>query len=154
MESLTHRHLTTLTLDVDFAGVTPIGAIPAGHRGIAPVIGGRFEGERLSGTVAPGHDWFVTRPDGVLVIDVRLTLKTDDGATIYLAYGGRMTGSGDAMARFRRGERLAPEDYSLTIAAKFECGDPRYAWLNDAIVVGSGAQTPTGPVYTLFEVGA
>jgi Protein of unknown function (DUF3237) len=154
MESLPHRHLTTLTLDVDFAGVVPIGATAAGHRGIAPVMGGRFEGARLRGDVLPGHDWFVTRTDGVLVIDVRLTLKTDDGATAYLAYTGRMVGQGDAMARFRKGEKLAAEEYSLTIIAKFECGDPRYAWLNDAIVVGTGAQTPKGPVYTLFEVGA
>ena len=151
---LPYRHLTTLTLSVDFLAVTPIGATPAGHRGIAPVIGGRFDGERLRGTVLPGHDWFVTRPDGVLVIDVRLTLNTDDGATIYLNYGGRMVGQGDAMARFRKGEKLAAEDYSLTVTAKFECGDPRYAWLNDAIVVGVGAQQPTGPVYTMFEVGA
>ena len=149
-----HRHLTTLTLTVDFAAVVPIGAGPAGHRGIAPVTGGTFAGERLSGTVAPGHDWFVTRADGVLVIDVRLTLTTHDGATIYLTYQGRMVGKGDAMARFRKGEQLAPDDYSLTIIARFECGDPRYVWLNDAIVVGIGEQGRGGPVYTLFEVGA
>ena len=149
-----HRHLTTLTLTVDFAAVVPIGAGPAGHRGIAPVMGGTFAGERLSGTVAPGHDWFVTRADGVLVIDVRLTLTTDDGAMIYLTYQGRMVGKGNAMARFRKGEQLAPEDYNLTIIAKFECGDPRYVWLNDAIVVGVGEQGRGGPVYTLFEVGA
>ena len=149
-----HRHLTTLTLTVDFAAVVPLGAGPAGHRGIAPVTGGSFAGERLSGTVAPGHDWFVTRADGVLVIDVRLMLTTDDGAMIYLTYQGRMTGKGDAMPRFRKGEQLAPEDYSLTIVAKFECGDPRYVWLNDAIVVGVGEQGRGGPVYTLFEVGA
>jgi Protein of unknown function (DUF3237) len=152
--ALAYRHLTTLTLSVDFAAVVPIGATPAGFRGIAPVTGGRFAGERLSGTVAPGHDWFVTRADGVLVIDVRLVLTTGDGATVYLAYQGRMTGKGDAMARFRKGEKLAAEDYSLTIIAKFECGDPRYAWLNNTIVVGTGEQAAVGPVYTLFEVGA
>ena len=154
METLPHRHLTTLTLTVDFAAVVPIGAGPAGHRGIAPVTGGTFEGERLSGTVAPGHDWFVTRADGVLVIDVRLTLTTHDGAMIYLTYQGRMTGKGDAMARFRKGEQLERYDYALTVVAKFECGDLRYAWLNDAIVVGVGEQTLTGPVYHMFEVGA
>ena len=152
--TLSYRHLTTLTLAVDFAAVVPVGAIPAGFRGIAPVTGGSFVGERLSGTVAPGHDWFVTRADGVLVIDVRLVLMTEDGATVYLTYQGRMTGQGDAMALFRKGEKLAAEDYSLTIIAKFECGDPRYAWLNDAIVVGTGEQAAVGPVYTLFEVGA
>ncbi len=152
MDSLPHRYLTTLTLDVDFAAIVPVGATANGHRGIAPVIGGRFDGERLRGTVIGGHDWFVTRADGALVIDVRLTMKTDDGATLYLAYQGSMTGNADAMARFRNGERLAPEDYRLRIMAKFECGDPRYWWLNDALVVGVGTQTSSGPVYTLFEV--
>jgi Protein of unknown function (DUF3237) len=152
MESLPHRHLTTLTLDVDFAGITPIGAIPAGHRGIAPVRGGTFAGERLRGTVRPGHDWFVTRADGVLVIDVRLTLDTHDGVAVHLAYQGRMTGAAETMAKFRKGETLESGSYTLTILAKLECGDPRYVWLNDAIVVGVGAHTTGGPVYTLFEV--
>ncbi len=152
--ALAYRHLTTLTLSVDFAAVVPIGATPAGFRGIAPVTGGWFEGARLSGTVAPGHDWFVTRADGVLVIDVRLVLTTADGATIYLTYQGRMTGKGDALARFRKGEMLDAADYALTISARFECGDARYGWLNDAVVVGVGEQTPTGPIYSLFEVGA
>ena len=151
MDTLPHRHLITLTLEVDFANPVRIGAIAAGHRGIAPVTGGRFEGERLRGTVRPGHDWFVTRADGAVIIDVRLTLDTDDGAAIYLTYQGRMTGSGDAMARFRKGEQLAAADYSLVITARFECGDARYSWLNDAISVGVGEQTSDGPIYTIFE---
>ena len=154
MEKLPNRHLTTLTLEVDFPKIVPIGPIPAGLRGIAPVSGGRFEGERLRGSVRPGHDWFVTRPDGSLLIDVRLTLDTDDGAVLYLTYQGTMRGTAEAMGRFRKGEQLQPQDYKLHIVARAECGDPRYAWLNDAIIVGIGEQTPRGPVYSLFEVGA
>ena len=154
MEKLPNRHLTTLTLEVDFPKIVPIGPIPAGLRGIAPVAGGRFEGERLRGSVRPGHDWFVTRPDGSLLIDVRLTLDTDDGAVLYLTYQGTMRGTAEAMGRFRKGEQLQPQDYKLHVVAKAECGDPRYAWLNDAILVGIGKQTPRGPVYSLFEVGA
>ncbi len=153
MDSLPHRHLTTLSLDVDFGNVVRIGATPAGHRGIAPVKGGRFMGERLSGSVGPGHDWFVTRADGNLAIDVRLTLTTDDGAVIYLSYQGSMLGKGDAMARFRKGEQLAAEDYALAVTASFECGDPRYAWLNDVLAIGMGEQTPSGPIYRIFEIG-
>lgn len=154
MEKLPHRHLTTLTLDVDFGGITVIGATAPGHRGIAPVRGGSFAGERLRGTVRPGHDWFLTRADGALVVDVRLTLDTHDGVPIYLSYGGRMTGSAEAMARFRKGAQLARGEYSLTVTARLESGDARYAWLNDAVVVGIGEHAVTGPVYTLFEVGA
>lgn len=152
MESLPYRHLTTLTLDVDFAGTVPIGTVATGRRGIAPVRGGTFAGERLSGSVAPGHDWFVARANGDLVLDVRLTMTTGDGAKIYLNYTGLMRGRGDAMARFRKGEKLAPADYALEVTGKFESGDPRYTWLNDALVVGVGEQHPAGPIYRFFEI--
>jgi hypothetical protein len=154
MDSLPHRHLTTLTLVVDFAGVTPIGATPAGQRGIAPVTGGTFKGDRLSGTVLPGgHDWFITRADGQLAIDVRLTLRTGDGVLIYLAYRGLFRGSPEVMAKFRKGAQLDPADYSIQVVATLECGDSRYSWLNDLLVVAVGEQTPTGPIYHLFEIG-
>lgn len=153
MADLKHKHLTTLQLTVDYAGIKSIGATPVGLRRIAPVIAGSFAGTRLSGTVLGGSDWVVTRADGVMVIDVRLTLETTDAAFIYLNYQGRFLAEPDAMRRFGKGELLAPQEYSLAISARFECGAPRYAWLNNAIVIGTGEQTLTGPIYMLFEVG-
>ena len=153
MTDLKHQHLTTLTLSVDFASTLGIGATPAGNRRIAPVAGGTFAGERLSGIVRPGADWALFRPDGVLVIDVRLTLETNDQALIYLQYAGRFVSSPEGMARFSKGVLLDPADYSLAITAKFECGDPRYTWLNNVIAVGTGEQTAAGPIFTIIEVG-
>jgi Protein of unknown function (DUF3237) len=153
MTILKHRHLLTLTLTVDFAGMTIIGQTPAGLRRIVPVSGGTFSGERLNGMVLPGADWVINRPDGVMVIDVRLTLKTDDGAMIYLTYQGRFLAEPEVMARFAKGALLDPNEYSLAMSAKFECGDERYAWLNNVVAVGTGTQTATGPVYEIFEVG-
>ncbi len=154
MDHLPHRPLTALSLAVDFANIVPIGATAAGHRSIAPVTGGRFAGERLSGAVLPGgQDWVITRADGTLAIDVRLTLKTDDGAMIYLTYQGNFLASPEVLKRFRKGESLDPAEYRLRTVARFECGDDRYAWLNDAIVAGVGEQTPAGPIYHLFEIG-
>jgi Protein of unknown function (DUF3237) len=153
MADLKHCHLLTLTLDVDFAAMQSIGQTPAGLRRIAPVTGGTFSGERVNGTVLPGADWVINRPDGVMVIDVRLTLKTADGALIYLTYQGRFLAAPEAMARFAKGALLAPADYSLAMTAKLECGDERYAWLNNVIAVGTGTQTVAGPVYEIFEVG-
>ena len=153
MTDLKHQHLTTLTLSVDFASTLGIGATPGGNRRIAPVAGGTFAGERLSGIVRPGADWALFRPDGVLVIDVRLTLETHDQALIYLQYAGRFVSSPEGMAQFSKGVLLDPADYSLAITATFECGDPRYTWLNNVIAVGTGEQTAAGPIYTIFEVG-
>lgn len=153
MAELTNKHLITLTLDVDFRAMAIIGQTPAGLRRIVPVSGGHFSGDRLSGTVRPGADWVINRPDGVMVIDVRLTLKTADGASIYLTYQGRFLADPDAMGRFGKGMLLPNSEYSLAISAKFECGDERYAWLNNVIAVGTGEQTLTGPIYTIYEIG-
>ena len=153
MPDLKHSHLLTLTLDVDFAGMTTIGATPAGLRRIAPVTGGSFAGERLSGTVRPGADWVLGRADGVMVIDVRLVLDGPDGAVIYLTYQGRFLAAPEAMARFAKGALLDPSDYSLAISARFECGHPDYVWLNNVVAVGTGTQTARGPVYQIFAVG-
>ena len=58
--SLPHKHLITLRLDVDSVGAAQIGMTPEGRRTIAPVTGGTFQGERLSGKVLPGGaDWVV-----------------------------------------------------------------------------------------------
>lgn len=128
MVDLRIRPLMTLTLTVDFAGMAIIGQTPGGLRRIAPVVGGSFSGERLNGTVLPGgNDWVVNRADGVMVIDVRLTLKTDDTALVYLSYQGRFLAEPDAMSRFGKGELLDASEYSLAINARFECGDRRHA---------------------------
>jgi hypothetical protein len=151
--ALPHRHLADLTLDVAFDRMTTIGETPAGLRRIAPIIGGSCTGARLNAVVVEGADWVINRPDGVMVIDVRLTMAAEDGARIYLTYQGRFLASPDSMARFRRGQLLSSDEYSLAITARFECGMEAYAWLNNAIVVGIGEKTPTGPVYRLFEIG-
>lgn len=153
MTELANKHLITLTLTVDFAAMHSIGRTPAGLRRIAPVTGGKFVGDRLSGTVLPGADWVINRPDGVMVLDVRLPLMTADGVLIYLNYQGRFLAEPEAMARFAKGALLDPAEYSLVIDARFECGDERLTWLNNVIAVGTGVQTPTGPVYSIFEIG-
>ena len=148
-----HRHLVTLNLEVDFAKMTVIGATPNGLRRIAPVVGGAFSSERLNGVVQPGADWVLDRHDGVMEIDVRLVLETFDLALIYLSYSGRFLAGTDARKRFKRGELLQEEEYSLVINTRFECGHDRYSWLNNTIAVGVGTQTLTGPSYQIFEIG-
>lgn len=153
MTELKHKHLMTLTLSVDFAGMMVIGQTPAGLRRIAPVTGGSFSGERLNGKVLPGADWVINRPDGVMEIDVRLPLQTDDGAMIYLAYHGRFLAEQEVMARFAKGALLKPGEYSLAVTAQFESGAQNYLWLNNVVAAGTGEQTADGPVYSIFEIG-
>ncbi|MBT8151482.1 MAG: DUF3237 domain-containing protein [Gammaproteobacteria bacterium] len=152
MKKLPHTHLATLQLVVDFGAIISIGETPAGIRRIAPVTSGNFFGERLNGTVLPGADWVINRPDGVMIIDVRLLLKTDDSAFIYLTYQGRFLAGPEAMSRMREGLVLDPEEYSIAMNARFESGDEKYKWLNDVVAVGTGEQTASGPIYTIYQI--
>ena len=50
---------------------------------------GSFEGDRLRGTVLPGgDDWTIKRSDGIIDLDLRVTLETDDGALIHMTFEG------------------------------------------------------------------
>jgi hypothetical protein len=126
---------------------------PSGTRKLVGVSGGSLVGPRLRATVLPGGgDWAMTRPDGVLVLDVRLTLRTEDGAVIYMTYAGMRHASLETTARLARGETVSPADMYFRIAPRFETGDERYAWLNRILCVGVGERLRTGPRYHLHEI--
>ncbi len=60
-----------------------MGESPAGARWIIPILGGRFSGPAIRGTVVPGGaDRQLWRSDGVRELDARYELQTDDGALI------------------------------------------------------------------------
>ena len=74
-----------MSLRLSTAPTQNIGAGPHGTRITFPITGGSFEGDRLRGKVLPGgDDWAVTRSDGILELDLRVTLETDDGALIHM----------------------------------------------------------------------
>ncbi len=144
----------TLKLDVDTANASQIGQTPKGRRVVVPIVGGTFSGERLNGTVdSVGYDWPCFRADGVMEIDVRLVLRSDDNAVIYFNYHGRLVASADVHGRMASGEKVDPSDYSLTTVAAFETGAEQYQWLNNVIAIGVGSQSGYQPEYTIYQVG-
>ena len=78
-----------LTLRLTTAPIQNIGPGPHGKGLTFPIIGGSFEGDRVRGKVLPGgDDWAVERADGVIELDLRVTLETDDGALIHMTFAG------------------------------------------------------------------
>ena len=145
--------LETRPLFVMRLAVKPLQVIsPARRVGVVPA--GVFAGERLRGEVLDGGaDWQSVAADGIVGLDVRLVLKTDDGALIGMTYQGRRHGAPEVMARLTRGEAVDPADYYFRIHGSFEAAaDGPYAWLNGVIAVGIGHRLPEGPVYSVFEV--
>src|SRR5436190_23350232 len=98
-----------MTLQVAVVGVQKIGAVPHGTRVTAPITSGHFEGPRLRGKVLPGGgDWTLLRGDGVLELDLRITLETDDGALIQIARSSRSERAQDVIAALACGEKGDP----------------------------------------------
>jgi hypothetical protein len=112
---------------------------PQGTRTIVQLVGGRFEGPRLKASVqTPAGDWITNRADGSYRLDVRLTLKTDDGALILVTYNGiGQTTSNGA---------------SLRMAPLFETGDSRYVWLTRLQAIGVGERVGTAVKYDIYAL--
>ncbi len=143
--------LFKITLEVP--PILDLGETPYGRRRIARVAGGSFEGPKLKGKVLDGGgDWLLLRRDGVLQLDVRITLETDDKQHIYMTYRGCRHGPKDVIDRLNRGEAVDPGLYYFRVTPYFETASEKYAWLNGICAVGTGERTGSGPVYHVFQV--
>ena len=152
MDELKSRHLFDISITLH--PIHEIGATPAGGRRVIPVSGGEFSGERLKGAILPhaGSDLLLARADGSFQQDVRMTLRTDDGAFILMTYRGVRHGSPEVNQRIARGEQVPPSDYYLRIAPFFETASPQYAWLNTIVSVGVGERLADGARYQVYEI--
>jgi len=130
-----------------------LGAVPHGIRSIIPVTGGDFEGPRLRGEVlSGGGDWLLLRDDGVVELDLRVTLETDDHALD----PHDVSRAAPWPARCHRRARPWRSDRSRALlfsnAPRFETSTERYAYLNRIITVGVGEVRPDGAIHTIDEI--
>jgi hypothetical protein len=142
-----------MKLSVVLAVPQKVGAVAHGTRVTAPIASGEFEGPRLRGKVLPGGgDWTLLRADGVLELDLRLTLETDDGALIHMSSFGLRHGPPEVIAALGRGERVDPSAYYFRTTPRFETGHPGYAFLNRLLAVATADRRAEGPIYTIHEI--
>lgn len=118
-----------------------VGEGPAGLRVIIEVEDVVVTGERLNGRLKgrTTADW-LTIVGTVGTLDVRLTIETDDGAIVYVTYGGRMDLS------------EGPGAKPFYAAPVFETGAPQYAWLNLVQAVAKADLDGTRLTYEVHEV--
>ncbi len=108
---------------------------PGGVRMIASFNAGKIVGPRLNGEFIAGGDWITQGNDGVSHIDVRATIRTDDGEYIYLTNIGKMVFSPEAYQRFLNGEHIRCDEFYGRSSPRFETGAEKYAWLNGVVTI-------------------
>ena len=126
---------------VTISPAVTIGSSSYGLRRLVPITGGSFKGPRIHGEVVPGGaDYQVVRPDGVTSIEAKYTLRTADGALIYIANRG-ISVHADAQGS------STPLNYVRTVP-EFEAPIGPHDWLNKSIFVGTldGSQFAAGYV--------
>ncbi len=110
--------------------------------------GGMVQGPRIRGTlVPPGGDWSRVLPSGVLRLDVRLTIRTDDGALIYMSYNGVERDLPAADQKTPPAPHvIGPEGVKVwLVAPTFETSAAKYAWLNEVQAIGRMIEYKDGP---------
>ena len=130
-----------------------IGVTPNGDRRIRLVSGGHFMGPKLQGEVLPGGgDWLLLRPDGARTLDVRLTLRTDEGDLIYAISRGILDISPENYQRIAAREEIDPAQYYFRTTPLFEAAAEKLGWLNRVVAVSVGRMTKTTVVQTIYAV--
>lgn len=151
LKSVRTQSLFVMKLDIQPHIV--VGPTPGGYRRTVVITGGRFEGQRVSGTVLEGgSDWQTVRGDGAITLEVKLNLKTDDDALISMTYRGLVHGPVDVMQRMAKGEAVDASSYYLRSQPYFETSATKYDWINRIVAIGIGHRRADGPVYNIFEV--
>ena len=136
-----------------------VGVGPFGHRQYFEVRSGVLEGPRLKGKlIGSGGDWMLVGSDGFLRMDVRMQIETDDGAIICAHYFGPAETNQATAQAFATSRPTDFADQSIRSHWLLETGDPRYAWVNQSVLVGEGRVRPAGPgvmgfAHRVYRVG-
>ncbi len=85
-------------------------------------------------------------------VDVRITVRTDDGALIYIYYRGVTNASPEIRERIQKGEDVDPSEYYFRTTPIFETGSEKYSWLNKIICVGVGKTELKRVRYNIYQI--
>lgn len=140
-------------LAVHLGQISEMGRGKAGRRRIIPIIGGTVTGPLINGTILDvGADWQTVYADGSANLDTRYALETDDCAVIEIINLGLRHGPAEVLERIAAGDSVPHDRYYMRTHARLESGDPRYAWVNNALFVGTGQRLKDQVIISLFKI--
>jgi Protein of unknown function (DUF3237) len=140
--------------DSEAADLQEMGHTPFGTRRVYVVGGGNFWGERLNGKAMSGGDWMLINEKGFAKLDVRKTIKTDDGALINMTYQGYYQYNDALTDQIEKGIGYDFGDTLFQVQVQFETGDDRYTWLNSTLAVAEARETGNNIHYRVYEMVA
>ena len=117
---------------------------------------GWAKGPRITGRmIHPTADWLRIMPSGSFRVDARMTVETDDGALVYISYGGVISLTRANFERMAAGQELTSADMYFLTAPVFQTSHEKYAWLNHVQALGKVVAVKGGAgSYVTYDVFA
>lgn len=142
------------TASVDVAPISVVGTGPVGERRFIPIEGGQVKGPLFTGRVLKGSgDWQVLRSDGVISLEARYIIESEDGVRISVTNRGLRVASPEVTTRMMKGEPVAPSEYYFRTAAELEAPvGSRYEWVNKAVFIGVAERKHNAAVVHFYQV--
>ena len=124
-----------------------------GERLHIAIAGGRVEGPRLGGTIAPGgSDGPPPPPAGASRLRARYPIGAPARTPLLVRNEGIRVSSPEVLTRLRAGEAVDPAEYYFRTTPVFEAPDGPHAWLNDAMFVASLCRSGDAVVVDVYRV--
>jgi hypothetical protein len=150
LASLPVRHLCDWSIELEPVQVVPT---PVGTRMIYVLKSGTCTGERLQGEFVPGGgDWLLVGQDSVARIDVRVTLRTDDGELVFVTNSGVISMSPEALERLGHGETIRWDEMYSRSVPRFETSSEKHGWLTSIQTISINEIGPDRIDYRIYEV--
>ncbi len=99
-----------------------------------------------------GGGWSLLRRDGVLEINMRVTLETDDKQHVHMSWKGLRHGPKEVIERLNRGDTVDSEAYYFRTTPYFETSSEKYAWMNRICSIATGARSANERTLQVFQV--
>jgi Protein of unknown function (DUF3237) len=148
---LNSRFLASMRIEVDHS--IHLDQTPGGWRRFDVLKGGSFIGPRIRAKILAGGSDIVTRnQDRAPHPDVRLTMETNDGATILITYRGIRHNSEAVERRIAAGEAVPYHEFYLRNAPFFATASEKYDWMNRILSIGVGRREGPMVIYEVFEI--
>jgi hypothetical protein len=142
------------TADVKVGAAFVIDAVPNGVRRFIPIAGGSVAGPLLNGKVlTAGGDSQIVRPDGVIELEARYLIQSDDNVLLSVLNRGLRHGPAPIMSQLARGEYVPPDLYYFRTAPQLEVPrGSRYEDFNKSLFVAAGERKANSVVMHFYRV--
>ena len=115
------------------------------HLQIVDVPSGRVEGPGIKGEIVPPTgDWLEIGADGTMRLDVRMSVKMDDGSYVYITYTGRIVPNEALGAGIENNTKVNGADLYFVTNPVARTSSKKYGWMNQALFLGRNASVEFG----------